>query len=102
MVPKIRLAISSQWRVRETEAVLRLLDSVRVLCPPEIYGSVLSQLIVPRLKHEIGQWNPRADPVAVHTWILPWHGVIPGNLAPSVTCDSLCVVCAQTTCFSLC
>jgi len=76
ILPKIRLAISSQWTTRDFQPVINLMDSLKGLVSAEVYASMLSQLVAPKLRQEIQRWNPRTDAVAIHTWLLPWRGIL--------------------------
>jgi tuftelin-interacting protein 11 len=39
--------------------------------------------VIPKLKRTVEEWDPRSDPVPVHSWILPWRDLSPeGELQP--------------------
>lgn len=76
VLDRVRLIVSSQWRVRQYEPTVRLFESLKQVVPPRLYQDVLGQLVVPVLKRAVEAWNPRVDPVPLQNWIHPWLGVI--------------------------
>ncbi|KAJ3394633.1 Tuftelin-interacting protein 11 [Lobulomyces angularis] len=91
-LPKVRSAINNEWNIREPEAIVELLKlwhpkkefdedidadvtsyaSKECVLPYWLYLNVLDQLILPKLKMELNNWNPKFDVDLVHTWIHPW------------------------------
>ncbi|RPB23784.1 TFP11-domain-containing protein [Terfezia boudieri ATCC MYA-4762] len=84
-LPKVRSAINNQWDVHDPSPVLTLLEAWGSLLPPFIYANVLDQLVMPKLKAAISDWNPRlefsssssrkkasAPTPPPHIWIFPW------------------------------
>lgn len=78
-LPKVRTAIINGWDVYDPGALTPLLDNWKDILPPFIYTNIMDQLVVPRLKAAIGQWNPRLGMKGggrksspPHIWLFPW------------------------------
>lgn len=84
-LPRVRSAINNQWDVHDPSPVLTLLEAWDSLLPPFIHANVLDQLVIPKLKAAISDWNPRlessgsgsrknrsAPTPPPHIWIFPW------------------------------
>lgn len=85
-LPKVRSAINNQWDVHDPSPVLSLMDAWGSLLPPFIHVNILDQLVMPKLKAAITEWNPRLESAnssssrkkrsaptpPPHLWIFPW------------------------------
>jgi len=84
-LPKVRSAVNNQWDVHDPSPVLTLLEAWGSLLPPFIHANVLDQLVMPKLKAAISDWNPRLESSSSssrkkrsaptpppHIWIFPW------------------------------
>jgi hypothetical protein len=40
--------------------------------PPWVLDNIRDQLVLPRVQHEVEEWNPMTDTVPIHAWIHPW------------------------------
>ncbi|CEM00674.1 unnamed protein product [Vitrella brassicaformis CCMP3155] len=72
IVPCIRSCVTNVWLVREVEGMVKLVESWQPLLPVGVFQSLLTEGILPRLVAEVEAWNPRTDPVPIHTWVHPW------------------------------
>ena len=81
-MPPVRSAILSQWRPRESDAMVDLLVSWQPLLPVWIWNNVLDQLLMPRLQKEVDDWNPLTDTVPIHAWLHPWLPYLGDRLEP--------------------
>lgn len=75
VLPRLRAALV-EWRVRDAEPGLRLVERFRATLSPEIADEVAMQLVLPRLRSEIDGWDPRADRTSPHLWVHPWLDVL--------------------------
>ncbi|RUS24761.1 GC-rich sequence DNA-binding factor-like protein-domain-containing protein [Jimgerdemannia flammicorona] len=75
---------SNEWNPRDYDPLITLLETWRPpLLPPFIHDNIVDQLILPKLTKEVTDWNPRHDPVMIHTWLHPWLPVLGADrLAP--------------------
>ncbi|KAM3589132.1 hypothetical protein VKS41_000010 [Umbelopsis sp. WA50703] len=72
-LPKVRSAINNNWNPREPDSIIQLLEAwAPPLLPLFIYENIIDQLILPKLSKAVSDWDPRNDPVQIHTWIHPW------------------------------
>lgn len=54
--------------------------------PRFIYENIIYQLILPKINRAVSDWNPRTDPIMIHSWIHPWFTTLkPWRLAELFT-----------------
>lgn len=63
---------SSAWQCRKCEPMIDFLEKWIPMIPGWILENILQQLILPRLQHDVEEWNPLTDTLPIHTWIHPW------------------------------
>ncbi|ORX95891.1 TFP11-domain-containing protein [Basidiobolus meristosporus CBS 931.73] len=72
-LPRVRSTVVNDWNPREFDAMVTLLENwTPPVLPQFIYDNVIDQLILPKLKREIEQWDPRKDTEMIHHWLHPW------------------------------
>lgn len=76
-LPKVRSSINNDWDVHKPASVLSLLDAWSSLLPPFIHANILTQLILPKLRAGVSDWNPRSGKrrrsrPPPHTWVFQW------------------------------
>ncbi|KAI5845131.1 GC-rich sequence DNA-binding factor-like protein-domain-containing protein [Morchella snyderi] len=76
-LPKVRSAINNDWDVHKPSPVLTLLDIWTSLLPPFIHANILAQLVLPKLKTAVADWNPRGGKrrrtrQPPHLWVFQW------------------------------
>lgn len=81
-LPRARTVISTQWEPRQAELATRFLEAWKPLLPSSVFTSLLEQCVLPRLQREVEAWNPRQDPVPIHTWLHPWLPLLGARLEP--------------------
>lgn len=52
--------------------MIELLEAWSSMIPGWMMDNILQQLVLPRIQHNVEEWNPLTDTVPIHTWILPW------------------------------
>jgi len=62
----------SQWRVRECDPLIVLLETWMPVLPTWVMENIQDQLILPRVLAEVEAWNPLTDTVPIHSWLHPW------------------------------
>jgi tuftelin-interacting protein 11 len=70
---------SNEWNPRDYGPMIELLESWKFILPDFIVDNILDQLVFPKLKQAVEEWNPRTDRVMINVWILPWKGLM-GNV----------------------
>ncbi|WWC64165.1 uncharacterized protein I303_106773 [Kwoniella dejecticola CBS 10117] len=76
-VPKVRSAINNNWDAASPHAAVHLLESWDPLLPAFIRDNVLDQLVLPKVKAAIEQWDPRRakhskQPTSLASIVFPW------------------------------
>ena len=60
------------------------------LLPHWIMGNILEQLVLPKLQHEVEEWNPLTDTMPIHAWLHPWLPLMGKHL--TVYISPLCML----------
>ena len=63
--------------------MIELLNVWEGLVPRWIMDNILQQLVLPRLQHDVEEWNPLTDTVPIHTWTQPWLSLLGNTLSIS-------------------
>ncbi|KAG0637523.1 GC-rich sequence DNA-binding factor-like protein-domain-containing protein [Tuber brumale] len=76
-LPKVRSAINNDWNVHKPAPVLEVLDVWTSLLPPFIHANILDQLVLPKLRAAVADWNPRVSKgkkarQPPHLWVFQW------------------------------
>ncbi|TDG40988.1 hypothetical protein AWZ03_012588 [Drosophila navojoa] len=75
---------AANWQPKQHAPMAALLDAWAPLLPTWVLDSVLEQLVLPRLTAGVSDWDPLTDTVPIHSWILPWHGILGAKLEESI------------------
>ena len=79
IMPTLRKSLQV-WSPYESENAVCILRQLKPLISPESFTEVLQELIFPRIKHTVENWNPRTDSVPIDSWLLLWREVLPNEL----------------------
>ncbi|KAI8845591.1 GC-rich sequence DNA-binding factor-like protein-domain-containing protein [Chytridium lagenaria] len=99
-LPSVRSAINNSWSASNPDPFIHLLEawypttvipeissvhgilehtnpkSPQIL-PPWLFANILTQLLMPKLRRAVDDWNPKKlGQIAVHTWLFPWLPVL--------------------------
>ncbi|PWN49414.1 TFP11-domain-containing protein [Violaceomyces palustris] len=74
-MPKMRSCINNDWKVEEASSAVELVESWRGIIPRFIMDNILDQLILPKLKAAISDWDPRRSKASLHRIVFPWISV---------------------------
>ena len=69
---KLHYIFFSGWNCRQCEPLIEFLEHWLPLVPPWILDNIRDHLVLPRVQHEVDEWNPMTDTVPIHAWIHPW------------------------------
>ncbi|CAO3644115.1 unnamed protein product [Mucor hiemalis] len=83
---KVRSAINNQWDIHDPDPIIQLMEEWEPVLPRFIYENIIYQLILPKINRAVSDWNPRTDPIMIHSWIHPWFTTLkPWRLAELFT-----------------
>ncbi|KAF3912095.1 hypothetical protein ABW21_db0203759 [Orbilia brochopaga] len=76
-LPRIRTTINNHWDVHDPAPVLTILETWSAVLPPFIHANILNQLVLPKVKAAVTEWNPRPSSrrrptPPPHVWVFPW------------------------------
>ncbi|KAK6516475.1 hypothetical protein TWF506_006382 [Arthrobotrys conoides] len=76
-LPKIRSTINNHWNVHDPTPVLTILETWASVLPPFVSDNILNQLVLPKVKAAVTEWNPRVSSrrktaPPPHVWVFPW------------------------------
>lgn len=74
-LPRVREA-ALRWSARDYEPMTNFFVLWAPVLTRTIRDYITANIILPRLQDEVGAWDPRTDPVAVHLWLHPWLPVL--------------------------
>jgi tuftelin-interacting protein 11 len=83
LLPRLRSFITNEWDCRQQcEPLVALLAGWAPLLGSVggLVDNVLDQLVLPKLRNAIEQWNPRRETIPIHHWTHPWLPVVSGRL----------------------
>lgn len=63
---------SNQWDIHDPDPLIQLMEEWEPVLPRFIHENIIHQLILPKISRAVSDWNPRTDPIMIHTWIHPW------------------------------
>lgn len=66
--------------MRKCEVLIDFFESWYSLLPHWIVDEILHEVILKKLKSDVEEWNPLADTVPIHAWILPWLPILKAKL----------------------
>ncbi|XP_069691056.1 tuftelin-interacting protein 11 [Periplaneta americana] len=82
-MPSVRTAVNN-WNCRTCEPMIEFLELWLPLVPAWVLDNIRDQLVLPRMQHEVEEWNPLTDTVPIHAWIHPWLPLLGNRLESTV------------------
>lgn len=83
IIPCFRRAAAT-WNPRVHQQMAALLDFWAPLLPEWMLDNVLEQLVLQKITQAVNDWDPLTDTVPIHTWILPWTGLLGPKMETNV------------------
>ncbi|KAG5635788.1 hypothetical protein H0H81_010131 [Sphagnurus paluster] len=71
-LPKVRTCINNDWLPEVPLPAVKLYEAWSTFLPPFIRDNLLDQLILPKVKKAVGDWNPKRDQVSLKAIVFPW------------------------------
>ncbi|WVQ81525.1 hypothetical protein IAT38_003649 [Cryptococcus sp. DSM 104549] len=86
-LPKVRSSINNDWDPSRPNAAVHLLESWEPILPPFIRDNVLDQLVLPKVKTAVEQWDPKkaklsgtAEKSSLASIVFPWLPLLAGRV----------------------
>jgi tuftelin-interacting protein 11 len=71
-LPRVRTCINNDWSPDFPQPAVKLYETWATYLPPFIRDNLLDQLILPKVKKAIADWNPRRATTTLQTIVFPW------------------------------
>ncbi|KAJ7210525.1 GC-rich sequence DNA-binding factor-like protein-domain-containing protein [Mycena pura] len=71
-LPKVRTSINNEWEPQNSQPAVELYEAWSLFLPPFIRDNLLDQLILPKVKKAVTDWNPKRATVALRSIVFPW------------------------------
>ncbi|KAF7356333.1 Tuftelin-interacting protein 11 [Mycena venus] len=71
-LPKVRTSINNEWSPQTPLPAVKLYEAWSSFLPPFIRDNLLDQLILPKVKKAVADWNPRRATVTLQSIVFPW------------------------------
>jgi tuftelin-interacting protein 11 len=73
VMPKL-VGAGANWVPKSAESakLTKLYEVWEPVLPSDAMQQLLHTLVLPKLKTEVEEWNPRVDHVPIHSWLHPW------------------------------
>ena len=75
-LPKVRSTINNEWLPEEPQPAVRLYETWSTFLPPFIRDNVLDQLVLPKVKKAVADWNSKRSQVPLRAIVFPWLPVV--------------------------
>jgi len=66
----------NDWDTKSPQQCIELITQWSKALPKDIVENILTGTILPRLKKEVDNWDPKREPIPIHAWIHPWLPVL--------------------------
>ncbi|KAJ7656386.1 GC-rich sequence DNA-binding factor-like protein-domain-containing protein [Mycena polygramma] len=71
-LPKVRTSINNDWSPQTPQPAVKLYEAWSSFLPPFIRDNLLDQLILPKVKKAVADWNPKRATVSLQSIVFPW------------------------------
>ncbi|KAL1684079.1 GC-rich sequence DNA-binding factor-like protein-domain-containing protein [Schizophyllum commune] len=71
-LPKVRSAINNSWSPHGPQPAVKLYETWSSFLPPFIRDNFLDQLILPKVRKAVADYNHKKDKVSLQTIVFPW------------------------------
>jgi len=72
----IRSYIVNEWNPRDSHLLIDIIEMWEPLLPKDLLTDLYDNLIFPKLKSDVEQWNPTQEKMMIHLWIHPWFPLL--------------------------
>jgi tuftelin-interacting protein 11 len=71
-MPRVRSALNNDWSAEDPSPAVKLYESWSSFLPRFIRENVLDQLVLPKVKKAVADWNPKRSTVSLQSIVFPW------------------------------
>ncbi|KAJ7625563.1 GC-rich sequence DNA-binding factor-like protein-domain-containing protein [Roridomyces roridus] len=71
-LPKVRTSINNEWSPQTPQPAVKLYEAWSSFLPPFIRDNLLDQLILPKVKNAVADWNPKRATTSLQNIVFPW------------------------------
>jgi tuftelin-interacting protein 11 len=64
--------VRNEWNPLDPDQIIDFFDQWTKVFPNAVRAYVVSQMIFPRLRDAVNEWEPKAGSTPIHLWIHPW------------------------------
>jgi tuftelin-interacting protein 11 len=75
-LPKVRSTINNDWDALHPRAAIHLIESWEPILPAFIRDNILDQLILPKVRKVVDEWDARRSSVSLYKIVWPWFAVL--------------------------
>ncbi|XP_066592374.1 tuftelin-interacting protein 11-like isoform X1 [Prorops nasuta] len=83
LFPSVDDAIK-RWECREPEPLINFIQLWTPLLPQQFLNNILDSLVMPKLLHEVENWDPSLVILSFRVWIDPWESILGKRLDISI------------------
>jgi tuftelin-interacting protein 11 len=74
-LPKVRSTINNDWDALHPRAAIHLVESWEPILPAFIRDNILDQLVLPKVRKAVEEWDTRKQSVSLYKIVWPWFPV---------------------------
>jgi tuftelin-interacting protein 11 len=75
-LPKVRSTINNDWDALHPRAAIHLIESWESILPAFIRDNIIDQLILPKVRKAVDEWDARKQSVSLYKIVWPWFPVL--------------------------
>jgi tuftelin-interacting protein 11 len=75
-LPKVRSTINNDWDAHHPRAAIHLIESWEPILPAFIRDNILDQLILPKVRKAVDEWDTKRQTVSLYKIVWPWFSVL--------------------------
>ena len=75
-LPKVRSTINNDWDALHPRAAIHLIESWEPILPAFIRDNILDQLILPKVRKAVDEWDTKRQTVSLYKIVWPWFSVL--------------------------
>ncbi|XP_066592375.1 uncharacterized protein [Prorops nasuta] len=81
---RLKVLLKRRWECREPEPLINFIQLWTPLLPQQFLNNILDSLVMPKLLHEVENWDPSLVILSFRVWIDPWESILGKRLDISI------------------